>query len=284
MPLDRAGHAGYAFDNRAREAATQLGTLESLLDPVTARRLAHPVLRAGASCWEVGAGGGSVARLMAAAVGPDGRVVATDIEPSHVTPQPNLRVQRHDVRHEPPPGGPFDLIHARLVLLHLPERRRVLRTLAEALAPGGWLVLEEFDCTVPLRVLTAPSDAAAKLFAQTLDAILGVLRDRGADLGWAQDVHTEMVAAGLADVDTVTHSESWGGGTAGAALHAINSRQLEPQLLAAGVTVDDLRAFRLLARDPRFAALSYQLVSTRGRRPSYAIPAQRRRAGTGSRE
>jgi SAM-dependent methyltransferase len=259
--------SGYAFDNRSGEAPTQLRTLEALLDPITARRLAHPVLRTGATCWEVGAGGGSVARLMAAAVGPEGRVTATDIEPSHIRQQSNLRVLRHDVRREAAPGGPFDVIHARLVLLHLPERRRVLHALARALAPGGWLVVEEFDCTVPLRVLTAPTDAAAKLFTQTLDAILGVLRDRGADLGWAQNVHTEMVVAGLENVDTVTHSESWAGGTAGASLHEINSRQLEPQLLAAGVPADDLQTFRRLAQDPRFAALSYQTVSTRGQRP-----------------
>jgi SAM-dependent methyltransferase len=277
MPLDRTGSTSYAFDNRAHEASTQLGTLEALLDPVTARRLAHPVLRTGATCWEVGAGGGSVARMMSAAVGPDGHVVATDIEPSHVTPQANLDVLRHDVCSDPPPGGPFDVIHARLVLLHLPERRRVLRSLVEALAPGGWLVLEEFDCTVPLRVLAAPGDDAAKLFSRTLDAILGVLRDRGADLGWAQDVHTELVDAGLSDVDTVTHSESWVGGGAGASLHEINSRQLEPRLLAAGVSAEDLRAFRQLCRDPRFNALSYQLVSTRGRRRPYVVPRQRRR-------
>jgi 2-polyprenyl-3-methyl-5-hydroxy-6-metoxy-1,4-benzoquinol methylase len=41
--------------------------------------------------------------------------------------------------------GKFDLIHARLVLVHFAERDSVLRKLVAALKPGGWLVDEEFD-------------------------------------------------------------------------------------------------------------------------------------------
>ncbi|QGN48197.1 class I SAM-dependent methyltransferase [Micromonospora sp. WMMD558] len=260
--------SGYTFDNGSPEAVPQLRALESFLDPVTARRIAPPVLAPGAVCWEVGAGGGSVARSMARAVGPAGRVLATDIDTTHLAPAANLDVRRHDVRSDPPPGDAFDLVHARLVLLHLPERRRVLATLAGALAPGGWLVVEEFDCTAPLRVLTAPNDDAAKLFAQVTDAMLGVLQTHGADLAWAQDVHAELVGAGLVDVDTVTHSRSWPGGSTGASLYGTNSRQLEPELLDAGLSAGQLEAFRRLLRDPAFAVMSYQFVSTRGRRPA----------------
>ena len=258
---------GYAFDNRAPEADAQMRALEAFLDPITANRLAQPVVAPGATCWEIGAGAGSIARLMARAVGPAGRVVATDIEPSHLEPAGNLVVHQHDVRTGPPVGGPFDVIHARLVLLHLPERRRVLGELTRALAPGGWLVVEEFDCTAGLRVLATPTDDAAKLFQRVVESTLEILQDRGADLAWAQDVHTEMVLAGLTDVDTITHSQSWPGGSSGASLHETNSRQLEPRLLATGLSRGQLQWFRELARDPGFASLSYQFVSTRGRRP-----------------
>lgn len=255
---------GYAFSNRSPEANTQLRALESFLDPITAARLP---LAASARCWEVGAGGGSVARIMADAVGPDGYVLATDIDPLHLVADGNLAVRRHDVREAPPREAPFDVIHARLLLLHLPERRRVLRELVGALVPGGWLVVEEFDCTAAPRVLTAPNDDAAKLFHQVMDAIFGVLRDRGADLAWAQDVHTEMALAGLAEIDTVTHTESWTGGSPGMSLYEVNSRQLEPRLLSAGLSAEQLRGFRTLTRDPAFTAMSYQFVSTRARQP-----------------
>ena len=97
--------------------------------------------------------------------------------------------------------------------------------------------------------------------------MLGVLQEHGADLGWAQDVHTEMTLAGLADVDTITHSQSWAGGSTGSSLYETNSRQLEPELLAAGLSLQQLNAFRRLVRDPGFAVMSYQFVSTRGRLP-----------------
>ncbi|WP_089155566.1 methyltransferase domain-containing protein [Micromonospora sp. NBS 11-29] len=265
MPTD-APDTGYAFDTGAADAVPQMHALESFLDPITTGRIAAPILTAGARCWEVGAGGGSIARAMAASVGPAGRVVATDLDLTHLRPAGNLDVRRHDVRREPPPGDAFDLVHARLVLLHLPERRRVLRTLAGVLAPGGWLVVEEFDCTAPLRVLTAPNDDAAKLFAQVTDAMLGILQSHGADLAWAQDVHAALTAAGLTEVDTVTHAQSWPGGSLGASLYATNSRQLEPELLDAGLSSGQLEAFRRLLRDPGFAVMSYQFVSTRGRR------------------
>ncbi|MDO3704495.1 methyltransferase domain-containing protein [Micromonospora sp. C28SCA-DRY-2] len=266
MPTD-IRDTEYTFDNGSPEAVPQLRALESFLDPITAARIAPPLLAPGGVCWEIGAGGGSVARAMARAVGPAGRVLATDIDTGHLAPAANLEVRRHDVRTDPPPGDAFDLIHARLVLLHLPERRRVLGALAAALAPGGWLVVEEFDCTAPLRVLTAPNDDAAKLFTQVTDAMLGILQSHGADLAWAQDVHAELAAAGLVEVDTVTHSQSWAGGSVGASLYGTNSRQLEPELLDAGLSPGQLEAFRKLLRDPGFAVMSYQFVSTRGRRP-----------------
>ncbi|MEV0155872.1 hypothetical protein AB0H57_19295 [Micromonospora sp. NPDC050686] len=89
----------------------------------------------------------------------------------------------------------------------------------------------------------------------------------GADLAWAQDVHGEMVGAGLAEVATITHSQSWPGGSPGASLYETNSRRLEPQLLDAGLSPGQLDGFRRLQRDPAFGVMSYQFVSTRGRRP-----------------
>jgi hypothetical protein len=61
--------------------------------------------------------------------------------------------------------------------------------------------------------------------------------------------------------------ESWPGGSHGARLYEVNSSQLQPQLLDAGLDPAPLNHFRRLMKDPRFAALSYPFVSTRGRRP-----------------
>jgi len=56
-------------------------------------------------------------------------------------------VIRHDVGVDPLPEAAFDLVHARLVLIHVPQAAAALARLAAALRPGGWLVIEDFDPT-----------------------------------------------------------------------------------------------------------------------------------------
>jgi hypothetical protein len=42
-------------------------------------------------------------------------------------------------------GAPFDLVYARLLLFHLPQRVQVLRRLWDAVAPGGHLLVQDYD-------------------------------------------------------------------------------------------------------------------------------------------
>lgn len=269
----------YTFDNSAADAVDQLASLQRCLDPVTTARLAGLGLPAGARCWEIGAGAGSIAAWLATHVGPSGEVVATDINVDRLAQLDllsNVTVVQHDVASLTPPvvDQPYDLIHARLVLLHLPSRRQILRFLASKLAPGGWLLLEEFDCTAPLRIYASRSDVDSDVFGRVTGAIVAILERNGADMAWAQQVHAEMRSAGLVDVHTLSHSESWTGGGIGAALHASNSRQLAAELQAAGLAADELARFRAIVADPGHAAASYLLVSTRGRRPHDPPPGQ----------
>src|ERR1700760_3480307 len=50
-----------------------------------------------------------------------------------------------DIRSHDLPPGEFDLVHARLVLEHLPDRTNILRKLAQKLRPGGWIVIEDYE-------------------------------------------------------------------------------------------------------------------------------------------
>ena len=47
-------------------------------------------------------------------------------------PHGTYEVRRHDIVADPVPGT-FDLVHARLVLVHVPDRGRALATMAAAL-------------------------------------------------------------------------------------------------------------------------------------------------------
>ena len=111
----------YSFDNDNPEAVDRHQYLARILDPFTFTRLSTVGALTGGRCLEIGAGGGSVASWLAERVGPTGRVVATDLNTRHLPTDAGYEVLRHDVVAEPVPDGPWDLIHTRMVLLHIPE-------------------------------------------------------------------------------------------------------------------------------------------------------------------
>jgi ubiquinone/menaquinone biosynthesis C-methylase UbiE len=125
----------------------RLALLERNLDSLSQRRLAALGIQPGWRCLEVGAGQGSIVRWLAEQVGPQGRVVATDINPRFLTELqlPNVEVRQHDIRTDPLEPGTYDLAHCRAVLAHMPDPQRVVGRMVEALRSGGWLVIEESD-------------------------------------------------------------------------------------------------------------------------------------------
>ena len=136
---------GYLLDNRQTEAGRRFAALAELFDPSTFRHLNALGLGPGRRVWEVGAGGPSVPEWLADQVAPDGEVLATDLDTGRLVQaldRPTLRVLRHDVGLDPPPEGSFDLVHARLVLVHVPQRDQALAAMVSVLRPGGWLVVE----------------------------------------------------------------------------------------------------------------------------------------------
>jgi 2-polyprenyl-3-methyl-5-hydroxy-6-metoxy-1,4-benzoquinol methylase len=130
---------GYLLDNRQTEAGERFDAFATLFDPTTFRHFEGFGVGPGWRCWEVGVGGTSVVSWLAKKVGPTGRVVATDIDTSRVAPaaRPPVEVRVHDVGAEEPPGEGFDLVHARLVLVHVPDRERALRSMIGLCGPAG---------------------------------------------------------------------------------------------------------------------------------------------------
>jgi 2-polyprenyl-3-methyl-5-hydroxy-6-metoxy-1,4-benzoquinol methylase len=137
----------YAFSQSWTDEPRRLQLLEQHLDPLTVRRLGRCEIARGASCLEIGGGRGSIARWLAERVGPEGRVTVTDLQLGLLEQlrAGNIDVLRHDVRRDTFTPGSFDLVHARAVLMHLPDEIAVLHKLVSWLRPAGWLVLEEPD-------------------------------------------------------------------------------------------------------------------------------------------
>jgi SAM-dependent methyltransferase len=257
----------YAFDNDDADAADRHRHLAGVLDGFTCARLSRLGDLTGWRCLELGAGGGSVAAWLADRVGPAGHVTATDVNIRHLPTDAGYAVLEHDLATEPPPAGPWDLIHARLVLVHVKNQREVMRQLVDTLAPGGVLAIEEWDGTLGHPMLAGPDPEAGALFDSYTRAVRDILAAGGNDAHWARKVHGIMLDDGLIDVDTELHARSWSGGSAGALLNIVNIGQLGAELRAAGLTDVQLDRLRALMRDPRLVLRGLVTYSTIGRRP-----------------
>jgi SAM-dependent methyltransferase len=202
MTPDAPSQAGYLLDNRATEAGARFQALAELFDPSTFRHLSDVGLAEGWRCWEVGAGGPSVVRWLAGRVGPRGRVLATDIDVSWAREAAgaSVEVRRHDVARDPAPEQAFDLVHARLVLVHVPDRDAALRNMAGALRPGGWLVIEDAD--PGLQPLSCPDvqGPAQELANRLRTGFRTLMAQRGVDLEYGRKLPRLLRGAGLVDV------------------------------------------------------------------------------------
>ena len=259
----------YAFSNSAPQADQHLSSLEEYLDPMTVACLRELVpAGSGSRCLELGPGRGSIARWLIHRVGPAGRVVAVDRDPRRLAPAGNLEIVRHDLQRGLPVTGPFALIHARLVLLHLPNRDSLLQRLVAELAPGGWLVIGEFRSAKPPAVLTPDIGRDTALFTRVVDETLGLLGAHyGLDNLWGERVHEAMARAGLRPVTVAVHDGVWTGGGPGCGLFSACASQKHEQLLARGLTEGELQRFQALMRDPQFGTRAWSFACVRGQRP-----------------
>jgi SAM-dependent methyltransferase len=264
--------ATYLLDNSAPEAGDRFAGLETCYDHSTFGYLSALGVRDGWRCWEIGAGGGSVARWMAEQVGPSGSVLATDVNLAWIdTRMPrHVELRRHDVTSDEIPTSAYDLIHARLVLLHLPGRDRVLERLAAALAPGGWLVLEEFDQII--APCPEPTTDVQRAFNRVRRAFSELLERSGADTTtYPPTLPWRMQRAGLVQTGAEGRLVFATGASPSAAHQRANLLQTGHQAVDAGLTTaQDVRTFLRALDDPGFTFITPLLISAWGRRPPTA--------------
>lgn len=262
----------YALDNGHPRAGQHHSLLAALFDRVSAERVRGLLDLRGSRCLEVGAGGGEFAVWLAEQVGAQGEVLATDIRPVAIPAHPRLAVVEHDLTTDPVPGGGWHLIHARLVLGHLPSRDEILPRLVAALNPGGVILVEDFDVRSDMVLHAAGRDAADAYatFQRTLSR--EVFAAAGTDPTWARRTHGALLDAGLVDVHSTGRWESWTGGGPGAQFVSGVVEQVRDRLLAAGLTDTHLDRVQALLADPEFVLSGHPLVSTSGRRPQGRQP------------
>jgi 2-polyprenyl-3-methyl-5-hydroxy-6-metoxy-1,4-benzoquinol methylase len=270
MTIDQTGiEQRYMFDQAWLAEQRRLAALETIWDPFTFSNLERLGVAPGMRCLEVGGGNGSVAAWLCRQVGHRGRVVATDLDTRflRVRDEPNLEVREHDVTRDTLEEASYDLVHARLLLSHLPAHEEALRTLFAALKPGGWMLVEEFD---HVSFLPDPScDAADQAVWRAWMAAFEVLSaKRGLDLPYGRRLPALLEAQGLVDVHAEGHTTLERGGVPGRDLLLLSVQSLRAGLVATGeIDEGGVNLLVDLLSDPGFMWQSQIMVGARGRRP-----------------
>ena len=256
---------GYLLANRAAETADRFAALSDTFDEWTRRRLCALGIGEGWSCWEVGAGGPRVPGWLTELVGASGRVLATDIDVSWMPSGSPFEVRCHDVVTDPVPEGGFDLVHARLVLTHIPRRIEALRRMSSALRPGGWLVVEDFDVSCQPRACPDAATDDEERANRIRAGFIELLADRGADLVLGRTLRKRLVALGLTDVGAEAYAPLAVPATR--VLERANIEQVREGLVALGLGDDVDRHLEALAAG-RIEIATPPLVTAWGRRPT----------------
>jgi SAM-dependent methyltransferase len=255
----------YLLDNRQAEAGERFDALAELFNPSTFRRMAALGLAPGWRVWEVGAGGAKVPAWIASRTGD--LVLATDIDTSWLDADDTaFEVRRHDIGADPAPEERFDLVHARLLLVHVAERTRAVSTMITALRPGGWLLLEEAD--PGLQPLVCPDEfGPEQQLANRLKlAFRTLMAERGVDLAFGRTLPRLMRSAGLLDVQAEAYFPM--GGAACNELERATVRQIRERLITGGLaTSDEIDEHLTNVDSGRLDLATSPLVSVWARKP-----------------
>jgi SAM-dependent methyltransferase len=208
-----------------------------VLEPATRTLLRAAGVGTGMRVLDLGSGAGDVSFLAAELVGPTGEVIGVDQSPDAVALATarasrnridNVRFVVGDI-HEPAPGGPYDAITGRVVLLYTKDPAAVLRTQVQLLRPGGVVAPIETDLT------TAGSRPATPLASRLVSwAAEGfVAANANATLG--RELWEVLLEAGLRPLGMLGVQPHFGPGDPnGPALYAGMIRTMVPLLERTG--------------------------------------------------
>ncbi|WP_405775669.1 class I SAM-dependent methyltransferase [Streptomyces sp. NBC_00859] len=232
-------------------------------DDITMARLRAVGAGPGWRCLDIGAGTGTVSSRLLDEAGV-ASVLAVDRDVRFLSERSlsGLEVVEADITAPDFVTGRFQLVHARFVLMHLPERERLISVLAELVAPGGVLVLSDAVDLTSDRTPSTPYTAVMRAMWQGLRATIGT------DVSWVPSYPQLLRGVGLKPVAAEIHVPPLQPGSAISRFWADTWERSRAAMLATG-SVDDAAidaAVRYLESD-ECAALSAGMLTVWGRRP-----------------
>lgn len=186
--------SGYYSLGESRTEYLRLAEQADIWATATYAVLERAGLRSGMHVLDVGCGTGTTMRMMADVVGSTGLVCGIDRNAvSGTMSLQRLRSEGPDIfsfieaditKLEAVEGVPFDLVFARLLLIHLADPVTVLKRLWKWVKPGGSLAIMDYD-TVPLRPIpNQPTVERAIQLIRQLHIAAGMDFEIGTHMPW----------------------------------------------------------------------------------------------------
>jgi ubiquinone/menaquinone biosynthesis C-methylase UbiE len=126
-------------------------------EPSTLRALDAIGISEGMNCLDAGSGPGEVMRLLGTRVGPTGHVTGVDVDATigeetlnilNATVGDQFSFQALDLETATDfPNAPYDLVYARLTIIHMKNPLATLSRLWDLVKPGGFLLIQDYDMT-----------------------------------------------------------------------------------------------------------------------------------------
>jgi len=218
----------------------RLRAIQSVMGSATRNLLENAGLQRGMRAADLGCGIGTVTRLIAEMVGPEGHAVGVDLSTDQLdiarkaaasAQLANCEFVEASAVETGLPDASCDVVYCRLLLIHLPDPLRGLAEMRRLLKPGGLLVCEDTEVASTFTEPPSAIDRSGQLMT--------VLGDRnGTDWNLGRRLYQLVMASGFTGAKLNVHQA--------AVTHGDNKRIMEwtvaetsPALIKAGIIPAD---------------------------------------------
>lgn len=218
-------------------------------------------LRPGQSAIDLGCGPRGVIDLLSERVGPQGRVVGVELDPANAALArsfannqglANVEIIEGDARRTGLAASSFDLVHARTLLVNIPDPAVLVAEMVRIVRPGGWVTGMEPDMSVQI------AHPVNQAWARLHEIFCASFRADGADPFIGRSLPALFREAGLNDVVSEVRADLYPIGHSRRAVRVDLVRSMRTKIVARGIAseqeLDDLdRATREYLSDPAHA-------------------------------
>lgn len=159
----------------------------------------------------------------------------------------------------------FDLVLARMLLLHLPDPAAVCKKLVAAARPGGTMVIHDADFG-PVALEDASADEVEGLSAQAK-----TMQDAGVHLALGPKLGALLTAAGAEPRQSETRPSPGRGGDPAAVITALTLERFRERAISTGTSTTAIDAAIAALHDPKRTFIGPTQWAVRAEVPSQPV-------------